>query len=256
LVGIGIHLFGAALLISTTPKGVIEMNMEDWTSVALRSLLVGFFATTAFSSANAVIACGGVQYPSCSVCITPWLAATDDHGDCVSCPGICYTRAETKATDIAGDTARSAQAPQFRRVTQQNLIDADVSLLRQIAQSNPGAAIVLDMFSVRHEMTYASIMQGQVASKGMPTTTTLELRMSPSPDDKAIKGSLGTLSTPGQYVETQWTSVIEESGNLDVTFETRVMNRDGSVERTAYPSIVATLQNAMPTRVVAWRVVN
>ncbi len=142
-----------------------------------------------------------------------------------------------------------------RRVTQQNFIQLDDAQLHAIGRANPHAALILCDFGPSTQPSQVSIVAGQAVMTGLPTPATFQLVSAGSADAGAIAQSILALPDAGDYVETEWSSVRTPSGDIAVTFATRVMGRDGAVRRAAYPTIALTVRDASPSKILAWRMV-
>ena len=148
--------------------------------------------------------------------------------------------------------AKEQRDSELRRVAVANFSRTDSARLMQLARTNPMAAGVLQQFAAGDGAAYSSIRNGKLAYRGIPTMETVLLRQRRSRDGDAYAASMKPIPS-GTYAQVRWSSRPAQGGDLEVTFESLLVDGEEDAGRLLYPSVNAVISGTSPSRLLRWR---
>jgi hypothetical protein len=203
---------------------------------------------------EAAAACGSSEFPGCGACQRSFAAAEWTRFGCSSCGGICYSFAGVKPGEAKIVKAVADKATERGRVTEGNFIQADPAILVQLAQVNPMAAMVVQAFSPWEEPVYASIKEGRIANRRIPTLENVMLTLRNNRDEAAFSAAMKPIADSNHFAEVRWNSSLTASGDLEVTFESHLITADGAAtQQKLYPTVKAVFSKSTPVRLLSWK---
>jgi hypothetical protein len=218
----------------------------------LKAATVGSLALAGnlITMSTASAACGSFGWPGCISCTHIMAAANYTYAGCVECFGFCYQFASPREQAVFERVVD--RNDNIRRASEINILELSRSELNAIAQVNPTVALVLAEFMPGVTPYGINIKKGRIAYKGMPTESTLQLKLQNSVDGAAYAATMSPLSSKGTFVLSRWTSAQSESGDLVVTFHTDSMNENAVLERQLLPPMRVIVQGSPPYRILKW----